>query len=297
MRERTEAGFSLVELMVAIGLLLAVLSAILWFFSKGQTVYSDERATLDMAQDLRTAFDRFTDEVRMAGAGLPGYHGVVSGSVATLIVRGDFNNTTTTITSLGANTGGIFSVGTTSGFAVGQTVSLLNSVSGACALAKITAVGSIANTIAVDSSDLLPITSGASISDFGGGTIISVIERRTYKVITAQNDPRYGAITRTTAYEDTQSAGSTISAEEVIARNVLTTSGAVGLAFTYLDAIDAPIAFDPASGLIDSTRVAKVQIDLQARTQGQDLESGKYRTLKLTALIQVRGQYIPAVGF
>src|SRR3954453_5318830 len=128
MRERAEAGFSLLELMVAIGILLAVLGATLWFFSKGQTVYSDERATLDMAQDLRTAFDRFTDEVRMAGAGLPGYHGVVSGSVNTLIVRGDFNNTTTTITSLGANPGSIFSVGTTSGFAVDQTVSLLNSV-------------------------------------------------------------------------------------------------------------------------------------------------------------------------
>ena len=85
MRERAEAGFSLLELMVAVGILLAVLGATLWFFSKGQTVYSDERATLDMAQDLRTAFDRFTDEVRMAGAGLPGYHGVVSGSINMLL--------------------------------------------------------------------------------------------------------------------------------------------------------------------------------------------------------------------
>jgi len=65
----------------------------------------------------------------------------------------------------------------------------------------------------------------------------------------------------------------------------------------YLDSADNVLPFDAVTGLVDSTKVAKVQIDLQARTKNPDLQNGQYRTIKLTALVQVRGQYIPAVGF
>src|SRR5262249_21629735 len=122
----SEGGFTMLELMVSTGCLLAALSAALWFFSRGQGVFNNERVTLDMVQDLRTAFDRFTNEIRMAGAGLPGYHGVVSGSANTLVVRGDFTNIEAIVTSTTAISGSTLPVNTTSGFAVGQTVSLLS---------------------------------------------------------------------------------------------------------------------------------------------------------------------------
>src|SRR5690349_12057755 len=99
MNARSDAGFTLVELVIASAILLSILTLTLAFFARGQVIYTNERGTLDMVQDLRTAFDRFTNEIRMAGGGLPGYHGVVSGTSASLIVRGDFNNATTIITS------------------------------------------------------------------------------------------------------------------------------------------------------------------------------------------------------
>lgn len=298
MKKNSEAGFTMLELMVSTGCLLVVLSGALWFFSKSQAVFNNERVTLDMVQDLRTAFDRFTNELRMAGAGLPGYHGVVSGTATTLIVRGDFNNVETIVTSTAAITGGTLPVSTTTGFAVGQTVSLLDTdgaTAGASALAKITAVNPIGGTITLDTADLLPITSGAQFTDFGPGCIINVIERRTYGIVTTGDNK--GSISRTTAYERTQSAGTVIQNQELIASQVLTADGAVGLTFTYYDAADNVLALDPDTGLVDPTKVAKVQVDLAARTSARDLSNGEYRTLKLTALIQVRGQYIPAVGF
>jgi hypothetical protein len=205
------------------------------------------------------------------------------------------------VTSTGISSGGTFAVGSAVGFSIGQTVSLLSVggvTAGHAALAKITAINVAAtpNTITVDTADAWPLTAGAVITDFGGGTMINVIERRTYKGITDANSSDLGAITRTVVYESTLTSGTTIQAEEVICRNVLTPEGGAGLQFTYYDASDIVLAFD-VDGLVDQSRVAKVRIDLQARTTNRDLQTNEYRVLKLSSLIQVRGQYIPAVGF
>jgi len=298
MKRSSESGFTVLELMVSTGCLLTLLSGALWFFSKSQGIYTNERSTLDMVQDLRTVFDRFTNELRMAGAGLPGYHGVVSGTSSSLIVRGDFTNIEAIVTSTSPITGGTLPVNSTNGFAVGQTVSLLDTdgaTAGASAVARITAVNTTAKTITVDTSDLLPITSGAVFSNFGPGCLINVVERRTYGVVTTGDNK--GAITRATAYESTQTAGATIQAQEMIASNVLTPGGDPGLTFVYYDGADNVVPFDPDTGLVDPTKVAKVQINMKARTSNRDLSNGDYRTLNLIAVIQVRGQYIPAVGF
>src|SRR2546422_11032649 len=123
MRRGSQDGFTMIELTVATAVLLTILTGTLWFFSKSQGVYTNERVTLDMVQDLRTAFDRFSNELRMAGAGLPGYHGMVTGSSTSLVVRGDFSNVEAMVISTSAISGGTLPVSTTNGFAVGQTVS------------------------------------------------------------------------------------------------------------------------------------------------------------------------------
>lgn len=300
MTRDSEHGFTILELMISTGALLGLLTGVLGFFSRGQVIYNDERATLDMVQDTRTVFDRFTDEVRMAGAGLPGYRGVISGSQDSLVVRGDFSNIGTIVTSTAPISDGTFPVGSTSLFSVGQTVSLLSvagATSGHAALAKITAIDATANTITVGVSDAWPLTAGAQITDFRAGTLINVIERRTYSVITDSDSSDLGAITRRVAYESTQSTGATIQGEEIIARNALTASGHIGLTFTYFDASDNILEFDDSTGLVDQSRVAKVRIDLDVRSLDRDLQSKEYRVLRLSSLIQVRGQYIPAVGF
>jgi prepilin-type N-terminal cleavage/methylation domain-containing protein len=297
MKQSSARGFTVIELMISTAMLLVVMSAALTFFSRGQRIYTNERVTLDMVQDMRTVFDRFTNEIRMAGSGLPAPRGVIEGSPTTLIVRGDFNNITTIITSLSAITvsgsTATFPVGTTAGFAAGQTISLINNLTGVSGLAKVTAVNSLNKTLSVNKDDLFPIESGAQLTadpasnSFPPGAIINVIERRTYSIITSGADK--GAITRTVTYENTQTAGTTIQATEIIARNVLDENGNPGLTFTY---------FKPdGSAALDAAEAVKVQIDLKARSANPDLQTGEYRTFTYTALVQVRGQYVPRVGF
>jgi len=300
MKSASEQGFTIIELIISTGVLLLVLSAGLSFFSRGQVIYTNERVTLDMVQDLRTVFDRFTNEIRMAGAGLPAPRGVIDGSSTSLIVRGDFNEIATIITSTGSivvsGSTTTFPVGTTSGFQSGQTVSLLNNKTGASILVTVASngVNTTDKTLTLDTSDLLPLTSGADITDFPAGSIINVIERRTYKIITTGDNK--GAITRTVSYESTNTLpGAVIQAEEIIARNVLDTNGNPGLTFTYFKA-DGTSALDAALNLNPSEAV-KVKIDLKARSANIDLQTKTYRTFAYTALVQIRGQYVPSVGF
>jgi Tfp pilus assembly protein PilW len=304
MKQTSEQGFTVVELLIGTAMLLVVLSAGLSFFSRSQVVYTNERVTLDMVQDMRTVFDRFTNEIRMAGSGLPAPRGVIEGSPTTLVVRGDFNNIATIITSVSPITvSGITAtipVGTTTGFASGQTISLINNLTGVSALAKITGVDSTAKTLSVDKDDLFPIESGAQLTDdpatnsFPPGAIINVIERRTYSIVTSGADK--GAITRTVIYENTQSGGATIQSTEIIATNVLDEAGNPGLTFTYFKPDGTAAALDADGNVIPSEAV-KVQINLQARSANLDLQTGRYRTFNYTALVQVRGQYVPRVGF
>jgi Tfp pilus assembly protein PilW len=301
MKRSSEKGFTIFELMIATATLLIVLSAALSFFSRTQVVYTNERVTLDLVQDMRTVFDRFTNEIRMAGAGLPAPRGVIDGSDRKLIVRGDFNSIATIITSDSpitiSGSAATFSVGKTNGFASGQTVSLLNNLTGMAALVKIKAVNATNKTISVDKDDLFPLLSGAAITNdstnsFPAGTIINVIERRTYRIITEGKD--MGAITRTVTYEDTMTPGGVVQPEEIIARNVLDESGNPGLTFTYFTDTGA-LAINE-DGTINPSETVKVRIKLQARSVNPDLQTGKYRTFSYTSLIQVRGQYVPSVG-
>ncbi len=301
MKQSSEQGFTITELLIATAMLLIVLSAALSFFSRTQVVYTNERVTLDLVQDMRTVFDRFTNEIRMAGAGLPAPRGVIEGTDTKLIVRGDFNNIATIITSdspitISGSTA-TFSVGTTNGFASEQTVSLLNNLTGMAALVKIKAVNVTNKTISVNKDDLFPLLSGATITNdsttsFPAGTIINVIERRTYKIIT--EGANIGAITRTVAYEDTMTAGNVVQSEEIIARNVLDENGNPGLNFTYFTDTGALAVYE--DGTINPSETVKVQIKLQARSAHPDLQTGKYRTFSYTSLVQVRGQYVPSVG-
>src|SRR2546423_8662693 len=243
-----------------------------------------------------SVYDRLTNEIRMAGSGPPSPRGVIQGTTSSLIVRGDFSQTTTIIASTGtisiSGSTATFPVGTTSGFAVGETISLLNNTTGGAALVKITAVDATNSTLSVDSSDLLPLTSGADITDFSAGAILNVIERRTYAIVTSGDNK--GAITRTVAYEDTESAGNVIQNTEIIARNVLDADGNPGMTFTYYQADGTSAVVD---GVLNPDVTKKVQIQLQARSPRPDPQTGNYRTFVYTALVQVRGQYAPSVGF
>ena len=48
MRRDSEGGFTILELLISTGTLLALLTGVLGFFSRGQALYNNERETLDM---------------------------------------------------------------------------------------------------------------------------------------------------------------------------------------------------------------------------------------------------------
>lgn len=299
MHKGSQQGFTLTELMISTTMLLLVMGSALTFFARSQGTYTNERVTLEMMQDMRTVFDRFTNEIRMAGAGLPYQQGVIEGAPTKLVVRGDFSEITTIVISNGSITisgaTATFPVASLTGFKVGQTVSLLNTTTGHSILAKITAVNTTNKTLTFDANDALPISSGASITDFAAGTILNVIERRTYSIIPSGSNK--GAVTRTIAYENTQTAGEVIQAQEIIAEKVLDVSGNLGLTFVFLKGNGESAGYDPDTGELNSDLVRKVQIRLQARSARPDLQTGKYRTFNYTALVQIRGQYAPGVGY
>jgi prepilin-type N-terminal cleavage/methylation domain-containing protein len=283
MDRNSESGFTMMELMVATAALLIVLSGALTFFSKSQGIYSNERGTLSMVQDMRLAFDELTTEIRMAGAGLAPQYGVISGDNSSLVVRGDFANINTTVVSKGP-AANIFIVGATKGFAAGQSVSLYSIQASRSMLARITAIDTGAKTITVDSVNTDALSAGATLGDFGPGTVMNVFERRTYTV--AQDEEDNWGIRRVVSYDTVGAVEGSVLADEIIARNVMDENAGPGLTFKYFDKDNVELA-----GTIDPTEVYQVQISLRARTDNRDTETNNYRMLNITSLVQVRNMY------
>ncbi len=63
-----EAGFSLMELMVSMLILIPAMSAALGFFSVGVSQQAAERNSIDVNQDARSAFEIMTSEIAQAGS-------------------------------------------------------------------------------------------------------------------------------------------------------------------------------------------------------------------------------------
>src|SRR5512145_3513757 len=68
---RTEHGFSLVELLVAMVITLIVSGAIFQLMSSGETAFRREPEVADRQQAIRVAMDRIWNDVYQAGSGMP----------------------------------------------------------------------------------------------------------------------------------------------------------------------------------------------------------------------------------
>jgi type II secretory pathway pseudopilin PulG len=78
-RRRPEAGFSLVEALVATAIMASVAAGVLSVLNPARGVFSAQSEAVDMQQRLRTGVDTLTRDLRSAGAGA--YSGALSGGL------------------------------------------------------------------------------------------------------------------------------------------------------------------------------------------------------------------------
>jgi prepilin-type N-terminal cleavage/methylation domain-containing protein len=80
MTRRSDSGFSLIELIVSMTIMLVVTGAIFWLVDPGQSIARAQPEAADVQQRLRVAADLLEKDLIMAGAGT--YSGSIAGSLA-----------------------------------------------------------------------------------------------------------------------------------------------------------------------------------------------------------------------
>lgn len=73
MHRNPSAGFSLVELMVAMVITLIIVGAVVGLLTSGQSAFSTQPERTDRQQNLRVAMDMIMRDVASAGVGMPGF--------------------------------------------------------------------------------------------------------------------------------------------------------------------------------------------------------------------------------
>ena len=79
-RSRSDAGFSLLEVMVATAIMLTVTGTVFTLLNPAQGMFQAQPEVVDMQQRLRIGVDTLTRDLIMAGAGA--YSGSQSGSLS-----------------------------------------------------------------------------------------------------------------------------------------------------------------------------------------------------------------------
>lgn len=267
---KSERGYSMVELLISVAVMSIVIGATLGSLSKGQVTSKNEQESTDMTQNARVAFDTITQDLRLAGSGLPRQYAIVAASATSLTVRGNFSSTSTIAGTVDATTG-VLVVGSTKGFSAGQTVSLTDKGSGAIVLTTLSAVGATTLTVSTSATSLTP---GTALESCGPGTAIEPIERVTYRLDN-------GAISRISAPELAPSSVKT----DTISESALDSDTSTGLKFRYYDG--AGLEMTDLSVLSD---IASIEMDLKHRTLDKDGDSRKYRVLRLKLHVRPRNQ-------
>lgn len=269
-----QRGFSMIELMMSIAILTVIMGGIVALLQHSQMIFKNERNVLDSVQDLRGAFEMLTQEVMLAGTGQVSDFGIVAGTQTSLTVRGNFDSVSSIALTLDSTSGTIV-LGSADGFAQGQTVALSDPNGGKAVWTTVNSVSSATKTIVV-STNATSITSGATLSDFGPGTLVDLIERIQYTI------DNTGTLTRTISSELNTSSATTTT----LAENVLDAQGNVGITFAYSDSLGAAVATPITS--TNAASVALVTIGLKVRTKDLDSQTHSYRNYALTTYVRPR---------
>ena len=263
----TRRGFSLIELLIALSIVLAAGAMTFQLFRENERVIRDQNLIMEMQQTARVVISQIADELRMAGQGVPIFATAFDGSPpseATAIFlatstasridfRAGLSNVETVVTTLAPidlSLGGLrtLSVADSSGVSVGKFVYIWGPATNGWGWtrAHVTSVTSTSVTF-------IPQQTG------GNGTTIHYTAAPTLSLEEAVSlSLNAGSVRRATANDFGNPSAPMWNASNEIGRSV------TALTFTYYDA--AGNLLPPA--LPDRTLIARIDIRLTVQTTG-----------------------------
>jgi prepilin-type N-terminal cleavage/methylation domain-containing protein len=253
-------GFSLIELLIALTVTLALSAMMFHLFHQNERVISDQTLIMEMQQSARIVASQIADEVRMAGQGVPVYaasfDGTPSEPVAVILgsstagrmdFRAGLSNVETRATTFPLDfTVGVsrsVSVASTSGFVTGAFIYMSSGWN--WLRAEITSLSSFAMIVTPRDT-----TAGGSTIHFSAAPVITLEEAVSISL-------NGGSVRRATASGMTDPANPSWSPANEIGRNF------TALTFTYYDAFGN--AVQPSS-LSNRTAIVRVHIALTVET-------------------------------
>ncbi|MFQ5743628.1 MAG: PilW family protein [Acidobacteriota bacterium] len=258
-----EAGFSLVELMVASLTSVLVVGGVLVMLDGLERVHRDTQELIDAQQSARLSLDKMTRDVQLAGVGLawllPPLPLIVPRVDGGIDIRSNQGGLTALLTADMSGPSDVLQLDDVSGFQVGMTIGLYDA-GGAMDLVSVISVNSNTNQLGQ--------TGASKAYTVVDGTAVARIETVTYRTQTS------GGKTRLMRQQGTAAA-------QPMAENVQ------GLTITYYDDSAPPVAFNPTT-LADQLRIRTVEINLVIETENVRLNTTQRRTATLTTRVTPR---------
>ncbi|HEX9699243.1 MAG TPA: prepilin-type N-terminal cleavage/methylation domain-containing protein [Acidobacteriota bacterium] len=255
-----QAGFSLIELMVATLVSTLVVGGVMLMLNAIQDVHRDTQEMIDAQQSARISMEQIQRDLQLAGVGLvwlvPPLPLIVPQADGGLQLRHNQSGVTASLSADMANQTDAFTVDDVTGFAVGQTIGIYDAT-GAMDLLAITGIDSVNDKI---------MHGGASKAYMvADGTALAWVQTITYSV---------DAQDRLTRQVDNEAA-------QPIAGNV------VGFLVTYWDNATPSVVFVPDTVSLQMM-IQTVQVDLTVETENTKLNTSQFRQVTLTTQVTPR---------
>ncbi|MGD8331059.1 MAG: prepilin-type N-terminal cleavage/methylation domain-containing protein [Acidobacteriota bacterium] len=254
------AGYSLIELLVAMLVSTLVVGGVMTMLTSIEEVHRDSQQLIDAQQQARISMEQIQRDLQVAGVGLAWLVAplplIVPQGAGSFQIRHNQGGLTSALAADQTGTGGSLTVNDVTGFAVGMTAGVYDS-SGAFDLVTITGIDTGNNRISH--------TGTSKAFTVADGTAVAHIETITYAV-DAQN--------RLTRQIDNNAA-------QPIAGNV------VNFAITYWNNGDPTTMFNPATNA-EMMRIQTVQIDLTIETEDAQINTANERQVTLSTRVTPR---------